>query len=175
MSTDTQARRHLTAPPADVAKLLAPVAIGAAVSVTLGLYGGLHHATGATVHVVGLSSPQTVKVWLATGAALVAVLQLLSALVMYGKVPAIPAPPWLGTAHRWSGRVAFLLSVPVAVHCLYALGFQTISPRVVVHSILGCVFFGVFTAKMLLLTRRGLAGWALPLADWSSPCSSGCG
>jgi hypothetical protein len=53
--------------------------------------------------------------------------------------------------------------VPVAVHCLYALGFESASPRVLVHSLLGCFFFGAFTAKMLLLTRKGLPGWALPV------------
>ena len=114
--------------------------------------------------VAGFSSPQTVKVWLATGVVVFAVLQLLSALVMYGKVPAVPTPSWIGAAHRWSGRVAFLLAIPVAVHCLYALGFQAFDTRVLVHSLLGCVFFGAFTMKMLLLTKRGLAGWMLPMA-----------
>ena len=32
-----------------------------------------------------------------------------------------------------------------------------------IHSLLGCVFFGVFTVKMLVLTKRGLAGWVVPL------------
>jgi hypothetical protein len=34
---------------------------------------------------------------------------------------------------------------------------------VLAHSIAGCLFFGVFTAKMLALTRRGLPNWALPV------------
>jgi hypothetical protein len=34
---------------------------------------------------------------------------------------------------------------------------------VLVHSLLGTFFYGAFTAKMLLLTRRGLPGWALPV------------
>jgi hypothetical protein len=144
--------------------LAAPLAIGAAVSVALGVYGKAHHPTGIAVSVAGFSSPLTVKVWLATGVTIFALLQLLSALVMYGKVPALPAPGWIGAAHRWSGRAAFLLSIPVAVHCLYALGFQSFDTRVLVHSLLGCVFFGAFTMKMLLLTKRGLAGWVLPLA-----------
>jgi len=163
MSTDSPAR-PLPSPPGDVAKLLGPLAIGAAVSVTLGVLGSVHDPTGVAVNIAGFSSPLTVKVWLASGAALLAVFQLLSALVMYGKLPALPAPSWIGAAHRWSGRIAFLLSIPVAVHCLYALGFQTSNPRVIAHSLLGCVFFGAFTVKMLLLTKRGLAGWALPLA-----------
>jgi hypothetical protein len=65
--------------------------------------------------------------------------------------------------HRWSGRLAFLLAVPVAVHCLYAVGLQTGSLRVLVHSLLGCRFFGGFVVKMLGLRRPGLPGWALPV------------
>ena len=79
-----------------------------------------------------------------------------------GKVPRIAAPSWIGGLHRWSGRIAFLLAVPVAVQCLYALGFQTYSTRVLVHSLLGCAFFGAFTIKMLILPKRGLPGWVLP-------------
>jgi len=51
----------------------------------------------------------------------------------------------------------------VVVHCLYALGFATYSTRTMAHSLLGCVFFGAFTVKMLSLPKRGLPGWALPL------------
>jgi hypothetical protein len=53
--------------------------------------------------------------------------------------------------------------VPVVVHCLYAAGFQTYTPRLLIHSILGCLFFGAFTVKMLTLTRKGVPGWALPV------------
>ena len=140
------------------------LAAGAAVALTLGVYGRVHSPTGIAVSVAGFSGPQTVKVWLATGAVLLAVAQVVSASVMYGKVPGVRAPGWIGTVHRWTGRVAFVLTVPVAVHCLYALGFQTYETRVIVHSVLGCMFYGVFTAKMLLLTRSGLAGWVLPVA-----------
>jgi hypothetical protein len=145
------------------ARLFVPLLIGAGVCVTLGVYGRLHHATGYAVNIAGFSSPLAVKVWLATAATVFALAQLASALVIYGRVRWIAAPPWIGTFHRWSGRIAFLLTVPVAVHCLYALGFQGYSPRVLVHSLLGCLFFGVFTVKMLVLTKRGLAGWVLPL------------
>ena len=147
-----------------LAKLLVPLVTGAAVSVSLGVYGNLHSPTGIAVSLAGFSSPLTVKVWLASGAATLALVQLVSALAMYGRLPGVTAPSWTGRLHRWSGRAAFLLSIPVAVHCLYALGFQTYSARVVAHSLLGCLFFGAFTTKMLILTRRGLAGWVLPLA-----------
>jgi hypothetical protein len=101
-----------------------------------------------------------VKSWLATTAFFFALVQLVSALMMYGK---LPGPGWAARLHRWSGRIAFLVAVPVAVHCLYALGYQTYSTRVMWHSLLGCFFFGAFSAKMLLLRSERLPGWLLPV------------
>ena len=150
-------------PTSAVAKLLVPLAIGAAVAVALGTYGRVHEPTGVGVLVAGFSGAQAAKAWMASGVLLLALVQIGSALVMYGKVPGISAPSWTGQLHRWSGRGALLLSVPVALHCLYALGLQSYDTRVLVHSLLGCFFYGAFTAKMLLLPKRGLPGWALPL------------
>ena len=146
-----------------VAKIVVPSLIGALVALTLGIYGRVHHPTGIAVNIAGFSSPGSVKSWLATGATAFALVQVGSALVMYGKVPRVSAPAWIGGLHRWSGRIAFLLAVPVAIHCLYALGFQDYSTRVLVHSLLGCAFFGAFTIKMLILPKRGLPGWVLPV------------
>ena len=157
-----------TAPPppgrvdSGAVKLVVPCLIGALVALTLGVYGHLHNPTGYAINIAGFSSPGAVKSWLATGAFVFALVQVGSALVMYGKVPRVAAPPWIGGLHRWSGRIAFLLAVPVAVHCLYALGFQHYSTRVLIHSLLGCAFFGAFTIKMLILPRSGLPGWTLP-------------
>ncbi len=143
-----------------VAMILVPILVGAAVAVVLGVYGRLHEPTGIAINVAGFSGAQAAKSWLTTSAFLFGVLQLVSALVMWGK---LPGAPWVPTLHRWSGRIAVLLTVPVMVHCLYALGFQPATPRVLIHSLLGCFFFGAFTAKMLLLTRRGLPNWSIPL------------
>lgn len=143
--------------------LIIPLLIGSVVAVILGVYGGLHTPTGIAVNLAGFSGPLEAKVWLASAALVFALVQLVSALVMYGKVPGVRSPEWIGAAHRWSGRAAFLLAVPVAVHCLYAVGFQTFTPRVFVHSLVGCLFFGAFTVKMLGLRRDGLPGWALPV------------
>ena len=66
--------------------------------------------------------------------------------------------------HRISGRLAFLFSLPVAYHCLYQLGFQSTSTRVLTHSILGCLFYGAFAAKVVIVRSRGLPSVALPLA-----------
>ena len=146
-----------------VTTLVVPSVIGGLVALTLGIYGRLHHPTGIAVNIAGFSSPGSVKSWLATAATVFALIQVGSALVMYGKVPRVSAPSWIGGLHRWSGRLAFLLAVPVAIHCLYALGFQNYSTRVLIHSLLGCAFFGAFTVKMLILPKRGLPGWVLPV------------
>lgn len=143
--------------------LVVPALVGCLVALTLGIYGRLHSPTGVAVDIVGFSSPATVKAWLATVAVVFAVVQVGSSLVMYGKVPWLSAPSWIGGLHRWSGRIAFIVTVPVVVHCLYALGFQTFNARVFAHSIAGCLFFGTFTVKMLALTRRGMPGWVLPV------------
>ncbi|MDT7599576.1 MAG: hypothetical protein QOK26_1653, partial [Pseudonocardiales bacterium] len=142
--------------------LLAPVLVGAAVAVALGAYGRLHEPTGLAVSVAGFSSIGYVKAWLATATVLFGLLQLGSAMVLYGRVVVRP-PTWIGGVHRWSGRIAVLASVPVAVQCLYALGFQSDSSRVWVHSILGCLFYGAFATKMLSLSRPGAPRWAMPL------------
>jgi hypothetical protein len=66
--------------------------------------------------------------------------------------------------HRISGRLAFLTTLPVAYHCLWSLGFQDTDTRVLAHSILGCVFYGAFAAKVTIVRSRNLPGWALPVA-----------
>ena len=144
--------------------LIVPSLIGALVALALGIYGRVHSPTGIAINIAGFSSPGTVKSWLATGATVFAIVQVGSALVMYGKVRRVTAPEWIGGLHKWSGRIAFLLAVPVAIHCLYALGFQQYSTRVLIHSVVGCLFFGAFTVKMLILPKRGLPGWVLPVA-----------
>lgn len=148
------------APDPHAGLILMPLAVGALVAVTLGVYGGLHDPTGIAVSVAGFSGPRSVKSWLTTVAFALALVQLASALAMSGK---LPGGPWVPALHRWSGRAAVLFTVPVVMHCLYALGFQSGSPRVLIHSLLGCFFYGAFVTKMLVLTRRGLPGWTLPV------------
>lgn len=146
----------------DVLKIGVPVAIGAAVAIAIGVYGRVHDPAGYSVNIAGFGSVQAVKTWLTTIAFVFALVQVGSALVMYGKIR-VAVPRWIGALHRWSGRLAVLAAVPVAVHCLYALGLQSATPRVLTHSLLGSFFFGAFVTKMLLLTRRNLPGWVLPV------------
>ncbi|NNH73063.1 hypothetical protein HLB23_24915 [Nocardia uniformis] len=140
------------------------VLAGAATAVTLGVYGAVHTPAGKAVSLAGFSSPGAVKSWLATAVVLLVVGQDVSALAMYGLLPKIRPARWTAWWHIWSGRIAVLLSVPVAVHCLYAFGFAATDTRVLVHSLLGCLVYGVFVTKMLLLTRKGLPGWVIPVA-----------
>ena len=142
--------------------LLLAFGIGTLVAVGLGVYGRLHETTFFAFNLAGFSSGTAAKAWIATVAFLFALVQLFSALVMYGRIP-VRAPRWIGTLHRWSGRAAVLVSVPVAVHCLYALGFETSALRGLVHSIAGCFFYGAFVAKMLVLQRHEAPSWALPV------------
>ncbi|MBG0564838.1 hypothetical protein I4J89_25645 [Actinoplanes sp. NEAU-A11] len=138
-----------------------PVVAGVGVAVALGVYGRLHDPAGTSGFAAFLRLQDT-KVWLATTVAVLAVVQLVSALTLYGK---LPSTGWTPALHRWSGRLAVLVSLPVAVHCLYALGFRGDNPRALAHSLLGCLFYGAFVAKMLLLSRPGEGrAWALPLA-----------
>ena len=137
---------------------------GAAVSVALGVYGRVHDPTGEKPYTLFFSDTINLKVWFATAAVFLATVQVLLALRLYGKVH-VPrtSPPWLGDAHRLTGIVAFGLTLPVAYQCLWALGFQSTDTRVLVHSLLGCFFFGVFTIKVLAVRTHGLPGWLLPI------------
>ena len=113
--------------------------VGAAVSVFLGVYGRVHDPTGETVATLFLEDQITMKAWFATVAALCAVVQVGSALRLYGKVGSGPTPGWLGDVHRLSGTLAFLFTLPVAYHCLWSIGFSS-DPgfnRVFVHSVAG--------------------------------------
>jgi hypothetical protein len=133
---------------------------GCAVALVLGLYAGLHHPTKYALDVAGFSSPLYAKAWLTTAAAVFAVVQLVTG----SRIIRGAAPAWMPVVHRWSGRIAILLTVPVIVHCIYALGFQTYSARVLAHSVLGCLFYGAFVAKMLSLVQRDkMPRWVLPV------------
>ena len=137
-------------------------AIGTAVSIGLGVYGKLHTPSGHAVNIAGFSTGAAAKAFLASIVMVLAIVQTVTAMAIYGRIPLRGA--WVGTVHRWSGRLAVLISVPVAVHCLYALGFEAYDGRVIAHSLFGCFFYGAFVFKMLILTRDDSPGWALPLA-----------
>jgi len=145
-------------------RLLAVAALGAAVAVALGVYGRVHDPSQELVFTLFFSSTIAMKVWLGSVAVTFAVVQVLSALWLYGKLPVRAAPASVGTVHRISGRLAFIASLPVAYHCLWSLGFQDTDTRVLLHSLLGCAVYGAFAAKVTVVHSRGLPGMALPIA-----------
>jgi Family of unknown function (DUF6529) len=161
--SDPAATQRIGARTSSVAVLVA-VALGALAAVGLGIFGKVHEPQYFSISVAGFSSGLAVKAWLSTVAVTLALFQMASAFAMYRLIPGGKAPSWMGTAHVWSGRLAVLVSVPVAVHCLYALGFQSYDNRVLFHSLFGCFFYGAFVTKMVLLTRKGLRGWVIPIA-----------
>jgi hypothetical protein len=144
-------------------RLLVAAAAGAAVALALGVYGNVHDPSQELVFTMFFSSTISMKVWFATLAVAFGLVQVASALWVYGKLP-FDAPDWAGSVHRISGRLAFLSSLPVAYHCLWSLGFQDTDTRVLLHSILGCAFYGAFVAKVTVVRSRNLPGWALPVA-----------
>jgi uncharacterized protein DUF6529 len=150
--------------PSSGARLLLAGGIGAAIALSLGIYGNAHDPATDLSITLGFANTITMKVWLASFAVLFALVQLGSALWMYGRLPLPDGPAWLGSLHRLSGRVAFLLTLPVAYHCLYQLAFQDSTTRVLVHSLLGCVFYGAFAAKVVVVRSHSLPGWSLPVA-----------
>lgn len=153
-------------PPIAPARLLVPALIGAAVAVGLGVYGNEHTPSGESILDDGLffSATLNMKAWFATLALGLGCLQGLSALRIYGRIGTGPAPDWLGTAHRLTGTLAFLVSLPVAYHCLWALGFQDGTTRALIHSLAGCFFYGAFAAKVVVVESKRLPGLALPVA-----------
>jgi hypothetical protein len=136
----------------------------AAVAVSLGVYAKVHPPALRPLFLVGFSGMLQLKTWLATGALVLVLVQVATALWMWGRLPAAgPAPGWVPPAHRWSGSAAFVLTLPVALHCVWSLGFVTTTPRVLAHGLAGCAFYGAYAAKMLGLRLRRLPGWALPV------------
>jgi hypothetical protein len=158
MSTDTA-----TPAPAAAPRLLAIAALGAAVAVGLGIYGRVHDPSQQLVFTLFFSSTISMKVWFGTAAVALAVVQLLLALWLYGRLP-WAAPASVGPLHRICGRLTFVVSLPVAYHCLWSLGFQDTGARVLAHSLLGCAVYGAFAAKVMIVRSDGLPGIALPLA-----------
>ena len=112
-------------PPNTVSIQIAAAALaGGAVAVALGTYGRVHDPTFRPIEDFGFPSVLDMKAWLATCAAVLVLVQLTSALWIYGNLPVRrPAPRRTATVHRWSGTVAFLFTLPVAYHCLWSLGF----------------------------------------------------
>jgi hypothetical protein len=104
------------------------------------------------------------KAWLITASLLLALGQLLTASRIYEVLRFPPKGRFYHVVHRWSGRTAILLTLPVAYHCIFLLGFGTYDARAYIHSLLGSLLYGTVLAKVLIVRSSGFRGWALPLA-----------
>jgi hypothetical protein len=114
------------------------------------------------------SSTIAAKAWFASAALILALVQVTTAARIYGKLSFLPERgATVARVHRWSGRIAFLCTLPVFFHCVTILGFQTPDARVAIHSIVGTFVYGVFVAKVLIVRDHSLPGWALPTAGLS--------
>jgi len=150
---------------------LTAFAAGAVVALLVGVFGKVHDPTLAGTTTFGFHTVIDMKVVLSVVIGVLALLQLAGALWLYGRL-GMPAPSWLGTAHRVSGAVAVVLIVLVAYHCLWALGLESgtlrdgepVSTRTVVHGILGCAVIGAVVVKVVAVRSRRAPGWFLPVA-----------
>lgn len=159
-ATITETRN--TASANGAARLAVLAAVGGFVALAIGTYGRVHTPSGQGIVTFGFPAVLPMKAWFTTGAFALVAVQMVTALRMWGRLT-LPRemPGWFPTLHRWSGMSAFVLTLPVAYHCLWALGFQDTTTRQLTHSVLGCVFYGAFTTKMLALRTDRLPGWSL--------------
>jgi len=143
----------------------AAAGIGAGIAVLVGVYGQVHDPSGQPTLTWFFTSTLHFKVWLTTAAFVLAVAQVLGGLWMFGRLPFGAAPSWVGPAHRITGSLALLATLPVAYHCLWSLGFNPGSDtgRQFWHSVFGCVFYGAFATKVLVVRSHRMPGWVLPL------------
>jgi hypothetical protein len=141
---------------------LVALVLGAAVAVLLGV-NDRHHPGSAEPVKLGFDSVIQMKTWVALGIGVLLLVQLMSALWMYGRIGS-GAPAWVGPVHRGIGIVAIVASLPVAYDCLLAFGIQTYEPRVLAHAVLGCAVYGALVVKLFAVHSRTSPGWFLPVA-----------
>jgi hypothetical protein len=126
---------------------------------------GSVNSTYTDIVTVVFSSTIAAKAWFASAAIVLALVQVSTGARIFGKLQRlIPLKrPWPNRIHRWSGRLAFLCTLPVAFHCIFILGFQTRDARVAAHSILGSFVYGVFAVKIFFVHDHDHPRWTLPL------------
>jgi hypothetical protein len=150
--------------------MLVAVLAGALVAVAAGVYAGTRDRSIEQPYPMVFSGTLNLKAWFATATLAFATVQVLLALRLYGKLPwPRVLPSWWGDLHRLVGTLTLLVSLPVAYHCMWALGLHSTdaagnkSTRILVHSLLGCAFYGAFTTKVLCVRMPKVPGWALPV------------
>ena len=142
--------------------LAAPLLAFAFVSLTAGIL-ARHQPRSKGYFRLFFSDPVHLKAGFATAAVILACFQLFTAAWIFRKLP-WSKPAWVNPAHRWSGRLALLFTLPVAYHCIFKLGFQRPDNRVLAHSLFGCAIYGAFAAKVTILRLHRFPKHVLPLA-----------
>ena len=142
--------------------LAAPLAAFALVALTAGLLAN-HDPRSKGYFRLFFEDPIHLKAGFATAVVVLACFQLFTAAWIFRKLP-WSRPAWVSPVHRWSGRLAFLLTLPVAYHCIFKLGFQHATTRVLAHSLLGCAVYGAFAAKVTIVRLHRFPRFVLPLA-----------
>src|SRR4029079_10885852 len=97
------------------------VLAGCAVSLLAGIYGKAHDPASETTVKWFFTSTLHLKAWFTTAALVLAIAQVFGGMWMFGKRGSRPAPTWVGPAHRITGSLALLFTLPVAYHCLWSL------------------------------------------------------
>lgn len=144
--------------------VLLPFTVGALVALTVGIAAKTQQDSSPEGYFeLFFSDPIHLKAWFATAAAVLAFFQLVTAAWIFRRIP-VEKPPWVNPLHRWTGRVAFLCTLPVAYHCVFKLGFQSGDDRVLVHSLVGSAFFGAYAAKVLIVRMKRYPVWVIPTA-----------
>ena len=142
--------------------LAAPLAAFALVALTAGLLAA-HDPRSKGYFRLFFEDPIHLKAGFATAVVVLACFQLFTAAWIFRKLP-WSKPAWVNPVHRWSGRLAFVLTLPVAYHCIFKLGFQHPSTRVLAHSLFGCAVFGAFASKVTIVRLHNFPRWVLPTA-----------
>src|SRR5437762_7633293 len=142
--------------------VLVPATAGALVSLTAGLL-ARHEPRSKGYFRLFFSDPIHLKAGFATAAAVLACFQLFTAAWIFRKLP-WRKPTWVNPVHRWSGRLAFAFTLPVAYHCIFKLGFRDPSTRVLAHALLGCAVYGAFSAKVTIVRLHRFPRLVLPIA-----------
>ena len=147
--------------------LTVPIAILAAVAAAIYVVGTSITPDYSGTALFGKTATDTLplKSDLASVVLALAVLQLLLAMWIYGRLPRLGvASLRIGSVHRGIGVLAILVSLPIAYHCMRAYGVETFDSRVAVHAVAGCFFYGAFAAKVTIVRSSRMPGWTLPVA-----------
>lgn len=163
---DERPKDTLTSPSGQVrVRVTAALAAGALVTASLGLLERHMYTSPHQIPYFHLFFSSTIymKAWIASAIVVLTAGQLVWAAGMYGIFGLTPRTRVYEVVHRWSGRLAMALTLPVAFNCLFELGISPIDTRILLHATLGAFVYGVFVAKFLLIRVERAPGWLLPI------------